>query len=112
MNENIYLGNNLGIRTIYFAITFFIDGVLAGTSAFVFPFTMLEYSSAAFGFFFCVAIGFGILAYLRFRGLLLIKAAKGFSEQFRKSTQPFLTISTLKTPLMRKWSNNILARKI
>lgn len=109
MNENIYLNNNLGIKTVYFAITAFIDTVLAGTAAFVFPFTILDYSSAALGFFFCIAIGLGILAFLRVRSLFLIAAAKYFSRQFAKANEPFLTISNLGEAKLRNWSTYYVA---
>ena len=103
MSDNIYLGNNLGIKTIYLAITGFIDTVLAGTAALVFPLTMIDYSSAALGFFLCLAIAFGILAFLRVKSLLLIFAAKSFSQVFMKSNEPFIIISRIQIPKMRKW---------
>jgi len=106
MNENIYLGKNLGLKTIYFAITGFLDTVLAGTAALIFPLTMIDYSSAALGFFFCISIGIGLLAFLRVRSLFLIYAAKHFAHQFINSTEPFLTISKLGEAKLRYWSTN------
>lgn len=109
MNENFYLGKNLRTKTIYFAITGFIDTVLCFTSLVIFPLTLIDYSSAALGFFLALTIAFGILMVLRVRNLFLIGAAKDFSQQFSKATEPFITISELSTPVMRKWSDNNMA---
>ena len=104
MSDNIYLGNNSKIKIAYLAIAAFIDMVIGFTSMFVFPFTMIDYSSAALGFFFCLSVAFGILMVLRVRSLFLICAAKEFAKQFNNATGAFITISNLKTPLNRKWT--------
>lgn len=109
MNENIYLGKNLGIKTTYLAITGFIDTVLCFSSLLIFPLTMIDYSSAALGFFLCLTIAFAILMVIRVKGVILISSAKHFSKQFLKSNEPFLTISELPVPLMRKWKSNYMA---
>ena len=110
MNENIYLGKNLKTKTVFFAITGFIDTVLCFSSLVIFPLTLIDYSSAALGFFLCLTIAFGLLMVLRVRNVILIGAARHFSEQFIKATEPFITISELPTPVMRKWKSNYMAR--
>ena len=104
MNEKIYLGNNLESKIMFFGFLAVIDMIIGLTSMFVFPFTMIDYSSAALGFFFCLSVAFGILMVLRVRSLFLICAAKEFAKQFNNATGAFITISNLKTPLNRKWT--------
>lgn len=100
MNENMYLGKNLTIKTLYFVIAGFIDTVLCFTSLLIFPLTMVDYSAAALGFFFCLTIAFGILMVLRVKSLFLIAAAKSFSYEFLHATDPFIIITKLREPTL------------
>ena len=94
-NENIYLADNLNIKTVFIAMAAFIDIVLCFTSLLILPLTLIDYSSAALGFFLCISVAFGILMVLRVKNLVLIAASKSYAKYFMEVNEPFVIIKKI-----------------
>lgn len=110
--DNIYLAKSVNIKTIFLSIFAFIDVVICFSSLLIFPLTLIDYSSAALGYFLFLTIGFGILMCIRVKSLIYILSAKSYSKYFMTVKEPFLTIKTIPEPRLRNRSCNCMVWKI
>ena len=51
LKDNIYLSKSVKIKSIFLYIVAFIDTVICFTAILIFPLTLIDYSSAALGYF-------------------------------------------------------------
>lgn len=112
MKENIYLSKTAFIKEIFLIIFAFIDTVACFTSILILPLTLIDYSSAALGYFLFFSIGFGILMCLRVKSLIYLVSAKSFSKYFMMVNKPFLTIKDIPEPKLRNRGSSSLVSKI
>lgn len=92
---NKYLNKHTLLKSVVTMVLLFIDSVLCLSSIIILPFTLVDYSAAAFGFFLFLVIAFGILVYVRFSSFRYIEPAKYYSSIFTNINRPFINIKDL-----------------
>lgn len=90
--KNKYLNKNILLKRIGIITLIFIDIVICLTSIIILPFTLVDYSAAAFGFFLSMFIAFGFLSFLRFSNFKYIEPAMYYSKIFNDIGKPFVDV--------------------